>query len=470
MRFRTRLITLAGFAAAGLALVRAWRREPKLTDVTQTPTTPALAATTPKQSGPATPREHQHPTSIQRAVSVVSTATFLALIGLAVWVTHAKLPILADISLIIAVALWALLRRGPKTHYQRADRLIAVGLGCIQLAIILVVTITRTLSTTDPIILLGLAACAICGVSVVVYVALASVSKSPFTEPLAVGVIAIALSAMCVPALRTFTSPLDFPISNSAALLFVNGPVDNHVSLAVDTYPESDPMLQGFIISNLTGSRPINWALLLIGSARFRMLGLVGTDLRYRNLTLSGFPTATDHSLTGHTSSINAQPVEAELFSGGLQSHDFASIGGWCFGRFINTTYDRSAVALPYYGAGDLADLDERTTAIVTDVLGGKPRVGRANRFQVKVFDRDLLPFESISQATPTPTSGASGNPEWTSNDNLTITYATVNQAALDRTNNALFVFAILLGVAGAGLVTSLQGAIHAMLSRRSST
>jgi hypothetical protein len=304
-------------------------------------------------------------------------------------------------------------------------------------------------------------------VSVVVCVVLASVSKSPFTEPLAVGIIAIALSAMCIPALRTFTSLLEFPTSNGAALLFVNGPVDNHVSLEVDTYPESTPMLQGFVISNLTGRRPINWALLLIGSARFSE---IATELPHRNLTVSSFPTRAYHSLTGHMSLIDTRPAEAQLFLGTLQSHDFERIAGWCYGRFINATYDRSAVALPYYGAGDLVTLDKRIRAIITTVLGGEPRVGAANNFQVKVFARDLLPFESISQAAPTPTSGASGAPEWTSNDNLAITYTTVNQAALDRTNNALFVFAILLGIAGAGLITSLQGTIHAILSHRSST
>jgi hypothetical protein len=56
----------------------------------------------------------------------------------------------------------------------------------------------------------------------------------------------------------------------------------------------------------------------------------------------------------------------------------------------------------------------------------------------------------------------------WVNSGIDTPSYAAVNRILADEDNSALFIFAVLLGVAGAALIGSLQVAIHIFSARKS--
>lgn len=108
--------------------------------------------------------------------------------------------------------------------------------------------------------------------------------------------------------------------------------------------------------------------------------------------------------------------------------------------------------------------------ALINKTLGGKPTYD--SYWTSIVTGGELKPLDSVTQSSPVLETGPnvpSNILEWTSPGEIEASYTIVNQGLLDEDNNILYVFAILLGAAGAGVLASLQCIIHVLSSRNAS-
>jgi hypothetical protein len=265
---------------------------------------------------------------------------------------------------------------------------------------------------------------------------------------LALAIIAIIFGTLCFPALRIRLGAIDFPEINGSAVLFATGTPSEELSLSVGLDPGLDNSLEVFTVSN-SGKDNIHWALLFTGDARLK-------DIRdFNERPMRGSPT-------------RGLPSRTELIWGIVNSGSAITFSGHSVGKFVNSTSARSAASLPSYGQGSLDNEDPETSSTIVKDLGARPVDRLPDTFSVTVRI-SLSPFESVTQSTPDQIShsGDTSSPEWQSDSSLSVKYATVDQKAVDETTNLLFVFAVLLGVAGAALLASLQGIIHVFSSSK---
>lgn len=107
----------------------------------------------------------------------------------------------------------------------------------------------------------------------------------------------------------------------------------------------------------------------------------------------------------------------------------------------------------------------------VTRALAGTPTFRAPSDFTMNIDAGFLPPSYYVSQAAPALTPDANDQNEllWTTHSlSITPSVAVGNDGAADITSDILFVFAILLGVAGAALLASMQSFIHILSSRKS--
>jgi hypothetical protein len=170
----------------------------------------------------------------------------------------------------------------------------------------------------------------------------------------------------------------------------------------------------------------------------------------------------------GVPESVVPTPAPGQLFSGTLGPESTAGIHGKPYGgSFARDTSSKAAVSLPTYGQGIESEIPDIIAALINKTLGGKPIYDPY--WTLTVLGGSLQPLDSVTQASPV----LAANPnipsnilEWTGPSTIKASYTIVNQGLLDEDNNIMFVFAILLGAAGAGMLASLQGIIHVLSSR----
>src|SRR5262249_2273401 len=149
-----------------------------------------------------------------------------------------------------------------------------------------------------------------------------------------------------------------------------------------------------------------------------------------------------------------------QLFWGVIKPKSDVTVSGIARRDFHLTTHARAAVSFPEYGEGHLDQIDSDMRPIL-ERLNGKLAT-RQDNFTVNVRAGRLRPFLSVTQSSPALVQSAMAENRlaWTGHDAISITFSLTNQAGVDDTNNALFVFAVILGVAGACLIESLLGGI----------
>jgi hypothetical protein len=159
-------------------------------------------------------------------------------------------------------------------------------------------------------------------------------------------------------------------------------------------------------------------------------------------------------------------PACAQLFSGSLGPGFGAVINGKAYGTFVINTYAHSVVSLPTYGQGSLSDLSQGPAALIVRKLRGSPVVADV---AMTIYGTTIGSLQSVSQVDPATTNDPSypGGLEWTSNIPIAPSYTITYQDSADEVNNFLFVFSVLLGVAGAGIIACLQSTIQVLLERR---
>jgi len=147
----------------------------------------------------------------------------------------------------------------------------------LQFEVVAGTTISGMLNYVDPTILIELTAFGLTGLGLSLALGASWIPDWPYSESLAAGIIAVALGALCFPALHEFTQPLEYPSVNGGALLFATGPPNQQLTLQVITNPLWQQVgdaqnLEDYSIYSL-GNRPVHWALLLYGNARMEKSG-----------------------------------------------------------------------------------------------------------------------------------------------------------------------------------------------------
>jgi hypothetical protein len=382
------------------------------------------------------------------------------------------------IALVAAMALTAFISARRKTIW--IIRIMAVLLLSIEFLVLVIGIIDAVEFGRDPIAMLEATAVGLCGLGIALSPAVFWLRSWVFTEPLATGLLAISLGLLCLPGLSISTAPLLYPSTEGAALLFASGPKDQNILMNITTDP-LDPAASGpafeapapedFVVKNL-GKQTIHWALLVTGDARLHIGQSVGfhnsPDLTYRQVAVSAItiPSSVDDSVQAAPPFIPL--AEGQLFAGVLPAGVTAYVGGVSFAPFSNSTIDRTAVSLPYYGEGDVSLVDNKTEASILTALHATPSV-RGPHFTVNITGGQLGPLQSVTASDPNqaPEVADSTGLNWISHKGIAVSYAAVDQDAVDTNNNLLFVFAILLGAAVAGLLTCLQSLIHILSSRK---
>ncbi len=372
----------------------------------------------------------------------------LALSGLAWHLEDGVHVLAARLCLFAALGLSCVLLRGPRLRYSRVVTTL-IGALCMSQFAAVTLIVARNYNTRDPRVLLGIIVLGVCSIGVAMCVAVTWV-KWKFAEPLAIGVVAVALGALCVPELRTSTATLNIPNVSGSALLFATGRPGQDLSLRVST-PTSNR--ENFIIANGSDKRAIRWVLLLTGDARLhRIHAPLGVAIHVMSNSI-GVPYTTTASAT------------IETLSGRIGKNSSVEIGGSAPRSFVNVTSDRSAYSFPEYGEGDASQIGSYYTENVIDgYLGGNPITRKFGDFTITVTGARLTKFGAVTQLSPYQIADqlTRSGPRWTGHSAMSVTYTTSDQEAIDANNNFLVILSILLGVAGAGIITSLQSIIQA--------
>jgi hypothetical protein len=425
---------------------------------------------------------------LRRTFAVCILAASAGLSGVALWAIHtlhpitgnALHPLTAGISVIAALAMSAFLLRGPREQSGPRPRqrngsvatFIAAILFIAQFGAALFVVIEGVFYVYDPAVILQLTMLGVAAVGIALCLLATWISGWPFAGPLATGIVAASLGALCVPGLETFAAPLQAPNINGAGELFVTGSSSpsQKVLLSVTADPLDLPPNQEeqFAITN-EENRSINWVLLLVGDARLvpstiSLYPVPGIS-EYRTSNKNG--TRCGHELfVSNPETIVPSPACAQLFSGSVVPTASVNISGRPYGTLVSNNFANSVVSLPTYGQGSLFDLSNGTGASIVKELGATPTTANV---AMTIYGSSIGPLESVSQSAPAMTTDPNypGGLEWTSNIPIAPSYTITYQDSAAEVSNFLFVFAILLGVAGAGILASLQGAIQVLLERR---
>jgi hypothetical protein len=353
----------------------------------------------------------------------------------------------ADVLLLIALTFSALAVHGP----NRRSGMVVFGIGAALFCVLSVSSVSAVSSAvaqvTTPAALLVLGLFALVVAAVVVGVAASWLPRRRYVEPAALGIFTLIVGALSLQGLHLLSVPASMPTTNGFAMLYTRQAPGEKLYLDVTVGPLAEAeAFEGFVIDNPTGNRPVPWALLIAGDARLAHRDPLSPGVREQPLTLSGQVTGDSHK------------APAQLFSGTLRSGTTQGISGLAIGSFSNASTSRTAVSLPDYGSGAYYPLDLPTAIAVVRALHGTITI--PPRISVSVDAGNVNPFNTDVHAIPPLTDPAKLS--WNTSTYVGPQYTTSDQNAAAENSNYLFALAILLAVAGSGLLASLQAALHA--------
>jgi hypothetical protein len=271
-----------------------------------------------------------------------------------------------------------------------------------------------------------------------------------FTESVGVGLVAVALGALCLPGLRLLTQQVKPPYQTGSALLFASGQPDQSLQLFVTVSGvQETSQSESFQVRNLS-KHPIRWVLLIVGGARMHRYW-IDPGVRVNDLAAAG-------------SYLNTPDTTApsQIFYGSLGAGATVFVNGISAERFADSNSHETGVTLPSYGEGFISELSPATKTAVINTLGEQPTVRRRSLFTTRVVTTPIFPDDTVTSPGLNPSDAPPDALEWKVHDPYPLDFTITNQQAAEAVSNFMFAFAILLGVAGAGVMASLQGAIHA--------
>lgn len=416
-----------------------------------------------------------------RLGSFIAVLISWVLLGIAVgiYARNAGLPVLlaknrflCGMLTVAALAFACYILRGPSRRYGRSVTLLAIFTAALCYAFIgvLFVLPRDIYFTLNLLAVLEAAAVGIIALGISLLTIMTWISGWVFAEPLALGLLSVALGVICWAGVQASVKPLTYPPTNGAAFLFVTHPAQQ-MRLTVQTsswpFPFPNPIsgsfpatTEGFTINN-SNKGTERWALLLVGDAR--LIGLRSKPayrlVQTRDISVLDIPAL---AAIAATASDKTQLVTGTLAPGGS-----VGIGPYdSSGQFINRAIDRTAVALPIYGEGNISDFRGNVRGLVAGTLGAAPYFIPASHFALTVVSTRLLGGSLLTYSQPTVSINGPSGLKWSGHSALTIYYETTYPFGADVKNASVFIFGILLGVSGAGLIGSFQAGIHTSLSR----
>jgi hypothetical protein len=306
---------------------------------------------------------------------------------------------------------------------------------------------------TDPGQLLLLAAFSLCGLAILFLVVTSWVPGWRYRESALLALLTLALGGLSLHGLNLITSVLDMPVVSGSVILYADQPAGQqlrlyfHVApLPISEFPGQEYME---LVDPSTNTRPSSWAVLLTGDAR---LMNVTTDAHQKTLeeTLAGGASTTDLSGSG------PEPEPGQLFWGQLAPGDFSLISGEPIASYISVNATETAVSLPDFMVGSDQNTDKATMSAITRGLGA-PRTSPGG-LSIGVDAGSVSPLDEAVTAVPPLTNPSELS--WTFNAETAPAYKLIDQNALDSQNSYSFALAVLLGVAGAGLLASIQALV----------
>ena len=329
----------------------------------------------------------------------------------------------------------------------------------------------RLIDNFDALDLFYIAAISFAGLVAVTATAVTWVSRWKYTEPVALGAISVALALVCMPGLYLLMKPATYPTVEGVGYIFDSGSSTSTLSMSVFTAvanPDVPSEQYSYAYGNRTenfslnnpGKGTVRWSLLLTGDAQFAQGTMKSKAVRYRPISISAQP------------QLDISAGTAQIVSGVLNSDSSVYFGGEAVGNFVNETTDQTAVQLPSYGISESFTLAKVLKSTILDWLGTQSSNQANPKFSVQVYAGSLLQSQSISE----PSSGLAadssirGQLEWTDDVAISPSFMTVTQSAVNAVNSALFSFAVLLGVAGAGILAAAQSLIRVLVEQSSSS
>lgn len=454
MRSRNKVLIPVGVIAAAAALfrVRSRVRSPNNSSTEIQSSDKPLEFNS--STGQSDQREDQAAPRVRRMIRwylLVGSAglSLLAIYAVFTHQTHA-----AAVAILAAFALSSFLLRRPRAGTHQIISIAAI-LFAIQFLAVLGITLNVVLSGPDPAILLQIIAFSICALGLLLFDAVTWMRGWPFAEPLALGLFSVALGVLCLPVLHLISGPPSNSSADDAGILYATGQANQGLSLNVQLNIFDNPYTAESLQIDNRGRYRINWALVLTAGARLKTITHASSHVARESLVIFYPPTL--------------HLVPAQIFSGSIDPYSSEHLMGNSYGRFISNNGAQSSVVLPLYMQGDpdLVRLFDGNRII--DALVGYPTYHSG--FSVVVSNGHLPPFDSLSQVVPnmTPLPSDPTGLRWNSNSTIHINYETINQGVFATKNDILFVFAVLLGVAGAALIGSLQATIHILSSCKES-
>jgi len=385
------------------------------------------------------------------------------------------------IAFILALILSSLLLVIQWSHTDQAIRICAIVLFAAQVVAVITATIKGSLSAPNLPALLSVMAFGLFGLGIALCVAVWWIRHwESYAEPVALGVLGVIVTLLCLPGILFFTKPLNSPDQmNSAVYVFATGAPTQKLSVRVAFNPSRDDSLfpngdsfpsrkESFTIHN-GGNGAIRWAVLLDNDARFKALKDVPAKLRHPGRIdidadyWSGSIVVSKRDDYGATS--------AQLFTGLLAGNSSVKFSGTAIGTFETNTISRSAAYFPTYSQGSLSGASKKDRDIVNNALGSAPTTRDGKAFTITLIGRIYDPsLESLSDAQPSPnsTSLSEGVVRWTGHKSLfNPQYKLLSQNGDDAATGGLFIFAVFLGIAGASILASLQSIVKLLASRK---
>jgi hypothetical protein len=350
-------------------------------------------------------------------------------------------PLFPGLLFLVAIALSSFMVRGPRLHYGGIPALALLG---FQISFFLIpLGLMLTNPSEDSAAQIELAMVGLLSLAIVLITAATWLGRWPLIEPAAIGLISIALGAICIPGVRLYTQPPATPKVQGSAFLFATGMPEQPLSLSAAV---NAGFKEVFHIKNTRYPHSIHWALLVTGDARGQdPKRYIPQTVNYEALQNRGHP---------------------QLYSGTLNRGDEVRFVVHYSKHFCTWGAMHVYCWFPTYGEGDISSLKAPARTAVLNVLKARPVI-RGQNFTIKVVSGHE-PTDSLAVSVPTEDSvtSVSNTFGWTSHHRVAVRYITAPSPGNDPTPNALFVYAVILGAAGGGLIVSIQGIIGVVRDR----
>jgi hypothetical protein len=395
------------------------------------------------------------------------TTASVGLLGVAVAVYHQ--PLLVALIVLGALFTSAVPLRGPAIPHCTINQKIRIATTALLFsAEALAVTgyvqlqfVVPYYEMPGPISTILVATFGICALGIILGLGVTWMSRNRWVEPLCLAAVTIALGAMTFAGLRPYMAVTSYPFVEGSALLYINANPSYPATLEADVSPlPTSGSSVDLTIKNQSLKHSVKWALLLVGDAWLKHITSAPRQSSYRLLSNIEDGLNDQSSFEG----------PAQLLWGSLQPARQERISGYSNVPYMAVTPSRTTVTFPRFGEGYFMQGTNRATmAAINMALNGRPEPRVGGRFTVDVSS----PANPVVVETdPTPMADtddpATGLKElmWTDHEEVTASFMTFDQTSDDETRNALLVYAALLGMAGAGLLVSIQSAIHLVGSR----